>query len=351
MPSTDSHAFPAELDTLGRQRVVSLTREEAIARGLDPSEQHVVQQKAAAKAGAYWLITFDEFKNGLEPYTLDFVAALAKGDPDESVDDFKSKLQTLADLYADPGRKVVSYWTMGFNQHTRGTWVNEQAYMVHLLTGKQAKPGSGAFSLTGQPSACGTAREVGTFAHRLPADMVVANAAHRARSEEIWRLPTGTLNPKVGSHITQMMRDLESGALRWLWVQVTNPFQSTANANHWLTAAREQDCFIVVSDIYPTYSCKVADLILPSAGHFEKWGLYGNSERRTQAWRQVVDPPGQARSDVWQMLEFSKRFTLAEVWGAQSVPGLAAAGFDVRRLPDVLAAAAKLGLRPDQTLY
>jgi nitrate reductase NapA len=351
MPGTDSHAFPAELDTLARQRVVTLTREEAIAQGLDPEKTHQVEQKAAAGAGAHWLITYDDFKQALEPYNLDFVASLAKGDPDEDIEDFKKKLQHLADLYAEPERKVVSFWTMGFNQHTRGTWVNEQAYMVHLLTGKQAKPGSGAFSLTGQPSACGTAREVGTFAHRLPADMVVANPGHRARSEDLWKLPDKTLNPKVGSHITQMMRDLESGAMRWLWVQVTNPFQSTANANHWLTAAREKDCFIVVSDIYPTYSCKVADLILPCAGHFEKWGLYGNSERRTQAWRQVVNPPGEARSDVWQVLEFSKRFTLAEVWGEQPIPGLKAAGFDDGVLPDVLAKAQKRGYRPDQTLY
>jgi nitrate reductase NapA len=351
MPPTDAHAFPAELDTLARQRVVTLTREEAIAQGLDPSEEHVVEQKSAGKAGAHWLISYDEFKKGLEPYTLDFVAELAKGDPDESIEDFKKKLQMLADVYADPARKVVSFWTMGFNQHSRGTWVNEQAYMVHLLTGKQAKPGSGAFSLTGQPSACGTAREVGTFAHRLPADMVVANPDHRARSEEIWKLPAKTLNPKVGSHITQQMRDIESGAMRWLWVQVTNPFQSTANANHWLKAAREKDCFVVVSDIYPTYSCKVADLILPCAGHFEKWGLFGNSERRTQAWRQVVDPPGEARSDVWQVLEFAKRFTLAEVWGEQPVPGLSAPGFEDGTLPDVLAEARKMGYRPDQTLY
>ena len=351
MPSSDRYAFPAELDTLARERVVTLTRDEAIAQGLDPDEQHLVEQKAAASAGAHWLISFEEFKKGLEPYTLEFTAELAKGDPDEAIGDFKAKLQLLADYYADPDRKVVSFWTMGFNQHTRGTWVNEQAYMVHLLTGKQAKPGSGAFSLTGQPSACGTAREVGTFSHRLPADMVVANADHRGRSEEIWKLPAGTVNPKVGSHITQMMRDLESGSLRWLWVQVTNPFQSTANANHWLTAAREKDCFIVVSDIYPTYSCKVADLILPCAGHYEKWGLYGNSERRTQAWRQVVAPPGEARSDVWQMLEFSKRFTLAEVWSEQPVPGLAAEGFENGKLPDVLAAAERLGYRRDQTLY
>jgi len=99
--------------------------------------------------------------------------------------------------YPDPDRKVVSFWTMGFNQHTRGTCVNEQAYMVHLLMGKQAKAGNGAFSLTGQPSACGTAREVGSFAHRLPADMVVANPAHRKLPEELRKLPGRTLNPNI----------------------------------------------------------------------------------------------------------------------------------------------------------
>ena len=94
-------------------------------------------------------------------------------------------LERLAKLYADPNKKIVSYWTMGFNQHTRGVWVNGLMYNVHLLTGKISEPGNGPFSLTGQPSACGTAREVGTFAHRLPADLVVSRsrtATSRKRS-------------------------------------------------------------------------------------------------------------------------------------------------------------------------
>jgi len=351
MRGTDAFAYPAEKDTQARERVLVLTREEAIARRLDPSMNHQRPQSSAAGAGSHWLISFEDFKKALEPYTLDFVAELSRGDRDEPLDAYKAKLKALADQYANPGRKVVSYWTMGFNQHTRGTWVNEQAYTVHLLTGKQAKPGSGAFSLTGQPSACGTAREVGTFSHRLPADMVVDNAEHRAHAEQLWRLPPRTLNPKVGSHITEMMRDLEDGKVKWLWVQVTNPFQSTANANHWIHAAREKDNFIVVSDVYPTLSCKVADLILPSAMIFEKWGGYGNSERRTQLWREQVPPPGEARSDLWQMMEFSKRFTLAEVWGRQPVPRLKAAGFDDGVLPDVLADAERMGYRREQTLY
>ncbi len=349
MRRDDSHAFPAELDTRARERKVKLTPEEAVAQGAQPGE--VVEQKSAADADKHWLISWDEFVKALQPYTLDFVARLSQGDAEEPPEKHRQKLQQLADFYADPKRKVVSYWTMGFNQHTRGTWINEQAYMAHLLTGKQATPGNGGFSLTGQPSACGTAREVGTFSHRLPADMVVTNPKHRERAEQRWNLPPRTINPKVGSHITQMMRDLEDGKLKWVWVQVTNPFQSTANANHWIKAARDKGAFLIVSDVYPGISAKVADLILPSAMIFEKWGAYGNSERRTQLWRQQVPPPGDARTDVWQMLEFSKRIRVKDCWGEQKVPGLAADGFEPGKLPDVLGEAGKLGHAPDQTLY
>ena len=345
----DAHAYEAEKDVTAKELSVKLDRFEAIGQRREPGE--VVEQKNRSTAGKHWMITFEDFKKAVEPYTLDFVAEIAKGDPDEDMEAFKKKLQLVADMYLRRDRNVVSYWTMGFNQHQRGSWVNEQVYMNHLLVGKQARPGNGAFSLTGQPSACGTAREVGTFSHRLPADMVVANPAHREKSEKIWNLPDGTLNPKVGSHITQMMRDLEDSKVKFAWVQVNNPFQATANANHWITAAREMDNFIVCSDVYPSVSAKVADLILPAAMIFEKWGLYGNAERRTQAWREQVPPPGEARSDVWQMLEFSKRFTVAEVWGEQTVPGLKAEGFEDGKLPDVTAAAYEMGYKPDTTLY
>ncbi|MGB7931665.1 MAG: nitrate reductase catalytic subunit NapA [Gammaproteobacteria bacterium] len=349
MRPTDKYAYPAEKDIQAKELKVTLDKWEAAAQRKKPGE--VVEQKHTAKPVAHWLITFEDFKTAVEPYTLDFVAELSRGDPDESLESHKAKLKELADLYIDQNRKVVSFWTMGFNQHYRGSWVNEQAYMVHLLLGKQAQPGNGAFSLTGQPSACGTAREVGTFAHRLPADMVVTSPDHRARSEGIWKLPRNTLNPKVGSHIVKIMRDLEDGHIKFAWVQVNNPFQATANANHWIKAARDMDNFIVVSDPYPTISGKVADLILPSAMIFEKWGAYGNAERRTQFWREQVAPPGEARTDVWQVLEFSKRFKLKDVWGEQSVPGLEDEGFPEGKLPDVLAEAKDMGYTPEDTLY
>jgi nitrate reductase NapA len=346
MRGSDKFDYAPEKGTNGRELTMMLDAQEAIAQGKQAGA--TVEQKNRNTADKHWLISFDDFKKGVEPYTIDFVAELAKGDVDESLDDFKAKLKMLADLYIEKNRKVVSFWTMGFNQHQRGTWVNEQAYMVHLLLGKQATPGNGAFSLTGQPSACGTAREVGTFSHRLPADMVVNNPDHRAASEKIWQLPAKTLNPKPGSHITKLLRDLEDGQVKFAWVQVCNPFQGSANANHWIKAAREMDNFIVVSDGYPGISTKVADLILPAAMIFEKWGAYGNAERRTQMWREQVPPPGEARADIWQIMEFSKRFKLKEVWGEQKIPGLKAAGFADGVLPDVLTGS---GLSPEATLY
>src|SRR5574343_1767183 len=112
-------------------------------------------------------ISFDDFKKFVSEYTAEKTSKIS-GVPVKD-------LIAMAELYADPKVKCVSFWTMGFNQHTRGTWVNNMIYNVHLLVGKISEPGNSPFSLTGQPSACGTAREVGTFAHRLPADMVVMN--------------------------------------------------------------------------------------------------------------------------------------------------------------------------------
>jgi len=308
-------------------------------------EGDILKMKNTKKPVKHWAISFDEFKKGLKPYTLDFVANLAKGDANESIESFKKKLKALAKLYMEKGRTVASFWTMGMNQHTRGSWVNEQAYMVHFLVGKHAQPGNGAFSLTGQPSACGTAREVGVFAHRLPADLVVANPKHRKFSEEIWKLPEGTLNPKVGSHFMKIHRDIEDGKIKFVWINVNNPYQNSANANHWLKSAREMDNFIVCSEPYPGISAKVSDLILPTAMIYEKWGAFGNAERRSQHWIQQVTPVGDAMSDTWQIVEMSKRFKLKEVWGKKNIPGIDGG------LPDVLDKAKAMGYTEDTTLY
>ena len=271
-------------------------------------DEHPLQKKAKnPNSTSSDAISFDEFAKFVSQYDEKSVSELT-GVPVE-------KLRELAELYADPDRKVVSFWTMGVNQHTRGVWCNNLIYNIHLLTGKISTPGNSPFSLTGQPSACGTAREVGTFAHRLPAGMVVMNPEHRATTEERWKIPTGTIVEKPGFHAVLQNRKLKDGDLNVYWVQCNNNMQAAANLNEeGYPGYRNPDNFIVVSDPYPTVTAESADLILPTAMWVEKEGVYGNAERRTQSWYQLVDAPGEARSDLWQVMEFSKRFTTDEVW-------------------------------------
>ena len=280
-----------------------------IGYGLRPDHPLQKAAKNARDPGGAKPITYDEFAKFVSKYDAAYVTKIS-GVP-------KSKLDQLAQLYADPNVKLVSFWTMGFNQHTRGVWANNMVYNLHLLTGKISTPGNSPFSLTGQPSACGTAREVGTFSHRLPADMVVTNPKHREEAEHIWLLPPGTIPEKPGYHAVLQNRMLRDGKLNAYWVQVNNNMQAAANMNEeGLPGYRNPANFVVVSEVYPTVTAVAADLILPSSMWVEKEGAYGNAERRTQFWHQMVAAPGDARSDLWQLVEFSKRFKVEEVWPA-----------------------------------
>ncbi len=280
-----------------------------IGYGLRP--EHPLQKAAAnPDSGKIEDFDFESYKAMVAEYTVEKASEIS-GVPQE-------QLVELAKLFADPNKKVMSLWTMGMNQHTRGSWMNSLVYNIHLLTGKISEPGNGPFSLTGQPSACGTAREVGTFAHRLPADMVVMNEKHRDICEKAWGVPAGTIPGKPGYHAVLQHRMLKDGKLNAYWVQCTNNMQAAPNINEEsYPGYRNPENFIVVSDAYPTVTALAADLILPVAMWMEKEGAYGNAERRTQFWRQQVKAPGEAKSDVWQVMEFSKRFTTDEVWPAE----------------------------------
>jgi nitrate reductase NapA len=274
--------------------------------------EHVMETRAAHSQdpGVSRPGSFEEYAELLKPYTVEHAAEVS-GVP-------KERLEALARLYADPKVKVMSLWTMGFNQHVRGVWANHMVYNIHLLTGKISEPGNSPFSLTGQPSACGTAREVGTFAHRLPADMQVTNPEHRKHTEELWKLPHGLLPDKPGYHAVQQDRMLKDGKLNAYWISTNNNLQTAPNTNNeTYPGYRNPDNFITVSDPYPTVTTMAADLILPAAMWVEKEGAYGNAERRTHFWHQLVTAPGEARSDLWQFAEFSKRFTTDEVWPAE----------------------------------
>ncbi len=248
--------------------------------------------------------SFEELRAHLEQYTPDYVARVSGVPADD--------IRMLARLFGDRDKRITSLWCMGMNQHTRGTAINTLVHAVHLLSGHFGRPGDAPTSLTGQPSACGTCREVGTLAHALPGGRINANAAHREQCEGFWNLPPGRINPKPGYHTVLMWEKWstpksEGGDIHTIWVQVTNPGQSLPNRHKLVDpGVADPDKFLICSDVYPTATTRIADLILPSALWVEKNGIFGNSERRTQAWLRLVKPPGQARDDCWQTIAVAR---------------------------------------------
>ena len=250
-------------------------------------------------------ISFEQFKQRIEKYTPEHVAELSG----LSV----QQIEMLADLFGNRDLRITSLWCMGMNQHTMGTAINSMVHGVHFLSGHFGKPGDSPTSLTGQPSACGTVREVGTLAHALPGGRLVAKPEHRAQCEQFWNVPAGRINPQPGYHTVKMFDQFtkpasEGGDIDTMFVQVTNPGQTLPNLNKLFNDKENlQEKFLIVADGYPTATTRLADLILPAAMWVEKNGMVGNSERRTQQWFKMVDPPGDARDDCWMTIAIAHR--------------------------------------------
>jgi nitrate reductase (cytochrome) len=279
-------------------------------------ERHVSFKKGKTNIG-YGLQDKEAFVDQAEPITLEQFTKLLDDYSPEKVEELSGvsakDIRFLASLYGDPKRKVMSLWCMGMNQHTRGTWINNLVYNIHLLTGKIATPGNSPFSLTGQPSACGTVREVGTLTNRLPHGEVT-NEHDRKMAAGIWGVPVERIPAKPTYHTVEMFRALDRGDVRFMWIQVTNPMVTMPKLKRYRDATQKEGRFIVVSDVYPTPTTDIADVVLPSAMWIERGGMFGNSERRTQHWEQMLQPPGEAMPDGWQIIEVARRMGLGKLF-------------------------------------
>lgn len=250
-------------------------------------------------------ISEEEFRKRIAKYTPEFVETQSGVSA--------NKIRMLGELFAKREIRITSLWCMGMNQHTMGTAINSLVHGVHLLSGHFGRPGDAPTSLTGQPSACGTVREVGTLSHALPGGRVVANAEHRQQAEAFWKLKPGSINPTPGYHTLKMFEQFTKptaagGDIDTVFVQVTNPGQTLPNLNSLFNGKKGlEDKFLIVSEVYPTATTQLADLILPAAMWVEKNGVYGNSERRTQQWFKMVEPPGEARDDCWMTIAIAHR--------------------------------------------
>jgi ferredoxin-nitrate reductase len=195
-------------------------------------------------------------------------------------------------------------WTMGLNQSSIGVNKNLSLINLNLITGHIGKPGSGPFSLTGQPNAMG-GREVGGLSNLLPAHRNLANADHRAEVEKFWG--GTTINPQPGLTATEMFEALNEGKLKAIWILCTNPVTSLPNARM-VEEGLKKAKFVVVQEISnKPESLQYADVILPAAGWAEKEGTMTNSERRISYLNKVIDAPGEALPDAEIICRFAQK--------------------------------------------
>ncbi len=210
----------------------------------------------------------------------------------------------LAAAYIGESKGFISMWTMGLNQSAVGVNKNLSLINLNLITGKIGKPGSGPFSLTGQPNAMG-GREVGGLSNMLAAHRDLENPVHRKEVQEFWS--GGEINPKPGLTATEMFEALESGSLKAIWIMCTNPLLSLPDVRQ-AEAALKKAKYVVVQEISDQSECLAyADVILPAAGWAEKEGTMTNSERRISYLPKILDAPGEALPDAEIICKFAQK--------------------------------------------
>ncbi|MGI5049120.1 molybdopterin-dependent oxidoreductase [Streptomyces sp. JAC18] len=207
----------------------------------------------------------------------------------------------LAARWIGEAGEWMSCWTMGLNQSTHGTWNTNALINLHLATGAICRPGSGPFSLTGQPNAMG-GREMGYMGPGLPGQRVLQSDDDRAHAEELWDLGPGTLRTDAaGAGTVDMFRQMSEGRIKACWIICTNPVASVANRRTVIEGLEAAE-FVVTQDVFAdTETNAYADVALPAALWGEAEGVMINSERNLTLATQAADPPGEAWPD-WRII-------------------------------------------------
>jgi ferredoxin-nitrate reductase len=237
---------------------------------------------------------FERYRDAVLRYSVEEAAALC----DVEVSDIR-----LAASYITAAKGFLTLWAMGLNQSVIGVNKNLALISLNLLTGHIGKPGSGPFSLTGQPNAMG-GREVGGLSTILAAHRSLSNADHRNEVAKFWGVKS--VSSKPGFTATEMIEAMERGDLKAVWIVCTNPLVSLPDLNR-AEKAFKKARFVVVQDISKrSDTLAFADLILPASGHLEKEGTMTNSERRISYLSKVIDPPGEALPDAEILCMFAR---------------------------------------------
>ncbi|MFC8042441.1 molybdopterin-dependent oxidoreductase [Nocardia sp. NPDC057353] len=245
-------------------------------------------------------------------------------------------IRTAARWIAEAG-EWMSLWTMGLNQSTHGTWNTNAVVNLHLATGAICRPGSGPFSLTGQPNAMG-GREMGYMGPGLPGQRSLLSPADRGFVETAWGLAPGTIRDEAGPGTIEMFRELSAGRIRAAWIICTNPVATVANRTTVIAGLEAADLVITQDAYTDTATNTYADIMLPATLWAEAEGTMVNSERTVTLLRQAVPPRGDARPDWLLIAQVARAMgfagfefeSAAEVFAELTAFANPATGYDLR---------------------
>ncbi|MFC4304509.1 sulfite reductase subunit alpha [Cohnella boryungensis] len=227
----------------------------------------------------------------LEDYPPDKVAELT-GIPEAAI--------RQAAQWIGEAAEWISCWTMGLNQSTHGTWHTNAICNLHLATGKICRPGSGPFSLTGQPNAMG-GREMGYMGPGLPGQRSVLIEDERQFAESLWDLPPNTLRAESGTGTVSMFEKMRAGEIKACWIICTNPIASVPNRSNVIAGLEAAEWVVAQDAFFDTETNRFADMLLPGALWSEAEGVMINSERNLTLMQKAVEPPGEALPD-WRII-------------------------------------------------
>ena len=237
---------------------------------------------------------YEAYRKSVEDYTLEEGQRLT-GVPADVI-------REAAHTYARSDQAMIC-WTLGITEHHDAVDNVLALINLALLTGHVGRWGCGCNPLRGQNNVQGGG-DMGAIPNRLPGFQEILDHEVRARFERHWGVK---LQPRHGLNLTQMLHAMDRGELTSLYVIGENPAQSDADSSHVEKLLRGLD-HLVVQEILMTRTAELADVVLPAAATWcEGEGTVTNSERRVQRVRKAVDPPGDARDELWIIAELARR--------------------------------------------
>ena len=214
------------------------------------------------------------------------------------------EIRTVARLYAASKSSII-FWGMGVSQHVHGTDNVRCLIALSMITGQIGRPGTGLHPLRGQNNVQG-ASDAGLIPMMYPDYQRVDESGAIERFEKLWNVP---LDREPGLTVVEIMHAASRGEIRGMYVMGENPAMSDPDLHHARTAMAALD-LLVVQDIFPTETAWLADVILPASAFPEKTGTFTNTDRMVQLGRQALEPPGQARQDLWIINQMARRLGL-----------------------------------------